>query len=346
MFPVGCGIFCALLALPISGQELASLPDDPQPQIQPSQSSTSGMGEVSGTVLDTNGDVIQGARVQLSRPGKPGALREVNSGAMGQFAFSGIEPGTYTVTVTGSGMSTVVSQPFELRADQPFVVPKVVLPVSGGSTSVTVLDQQGASIEQVHIAEQQRVLRVFPNFYSSFDWNAPPMMAKQKYSLALRSLFDPTTFVVVGGVAGAEQYKNVFPSFGGGLEGYGKRYGAAFATHASAELFTRAVYPSIFHDDPRYFVLGEDGTKRERAQHAIVSTFVTRGDNGRRKVNYSELLGKFSAAALSNAYFPEQERGGRLVLINGFADLGGTLLDNLFREFILSRMTSRAASRH
>ena len=41
------------------------------------------------------------------------------------------------------------------------------------------------------------------------------------------------TFLTTGALAGAEQYKNVFPSFGGGITGYGKRYAAAYANHAS-----------------------------------------------------------------------------------------------------------------
>jgi len=52
----------------------------------------------------------------------------------------------------------------------------------------------------------------------------------------------------------------------------------------------------MFHTDPRYFVMGRGSTK-ERAEHAIASTFVTRGDNRSRKVNYPEILGAFSAAA-------------------------------------------------
>ena len=61
---------------------------------------------VSGTVLDTNGDAIQGARVQLSEAGPPGTQREMKSGSTGQFAFSNLEPGTYIVTVSGDGMTT------------------------------------------------------------------------------------------------------------------------------------------------------------------------------------------------------------------------------------------------
>lgn len=334
-----------------SAQAGRILPDAPQPQADlqsasadaqtPYAPSSHADSTIAGTVLDTNGDVIQGARVRLLAADAPETLHEVKSGATGQFEFADLDPGTYIVKVSGDGLTTFVSKPITLRADQPVIVPKVVLSVAAATTSITVLDKEQASIEQVKIAEQQRVLKVFPNFYSSYDWNAPSMLAKQKYRLAARTLLDPVSFLTTAGIAGAEQYKNVFPSFGGGIEGYGKRYGAAYASHASAELLTRAVFPSVFHTDPRYFILGR-GTTQARAMHAIASTWVTRGDNGTHRINFPQILGGLSAAALSNAYFPAQERGLNLVLINGLGDLGGNMVDNLIREFLLSRVTTRS----
>ena len=298
---------------------------------------------ISGTVLDTNGDVIQGARVRLAEARTPGNEREMKSGPTGQFAFPNVEPGTYVITIRGEGMATFVSKEISLHADESLIVPNVVLGVAAATTSVTVMDKEQASIEQVRIAEQQRVLKVFPNFYSSYDWNAPTMLAKQKYRLAARTLIDPVSFLTTAGIAGAEQYKNVFPTFGLGIEGYGKRYGAAFASHASGELLTRAVFPSIFHTDPRYFIMGKDkGSAPTRAMHAVTSTWVTRGDDGGRRINFPEILGSLSAAALSNAYFPVRERGVNLLLINGLGGLGGNMVDNLIREFLLSPVTTRA----
>lgn len=347
MLEFGCVAGFAIASLAAQGGD--RLPDPPQPQTnsqaaaqaQGGSSSSAAAATISGTVMDGNGDVVQGARVDLSEAGGPGTLGEIRSGATGQFEFANLEPGTYVVTVWGNGMTKFVSEPIALRADEPVVLPNVVLRVASTSTTVTVMDKESASIAQVEIAEQQRVLKVFPNFYSSFDWNAPPMLAKQKYRLATRTLIDPVTFLTTAAVAGAEQNRNIFPSFGGGMEGYAKRYGTAYLNHASGEFLTRAILPAVFHSDPRYFVMGEGSTKA-RVAHAIGSTFVTRGDNGGRRINFPEILGDFGSAALSNAYYPAQERGGSLVLINGFGDLGGDILDNLFREFVLNRWTSRA----
>ena len=67
-----------------------------------------------------------------------------------------------------------------------------------------------------------------------------------------------------------------------------------------------------------------------------------RGDDGASRINSPQILGGLSAAALSNAYFPAQDRGANLVFVDGLGDLGGNMVDNLTREFLLSRITTRA----
>ena len=306
----------------------AALPDAPQPA-----------GSLSGTVIDTNRNVLQGARVTLADP-SGSVIRTVDSGSNGEFAFTGVPPGVYRLTVTAPGMSTFTSTQIPLHAGEVRIVPPVTLSVSGGTTSVTVSgNKEELAEEQVRIAVQQRIGGVIPNFYSTYDWNAPPMEAKQKFKLSIRSIIDPVSFLTVAGIAGAEQYKDVFPAYGGGIEGYGKRYGAALANHVSGNLLGRAVYPSIFHQDPRYFYKGK-GSIRSRALYAISAAVIARGDDGRWKPNYSRVLGNFSAAAISNLYYPASDRGGSLVVFNGLAGTGADAVGNLIREFVLKRITS------
>ena len=306
-----------------------ALPDAPQP----------GAGTISGTVIDTNRDVLQGARVTLAGPsGSP--IRSVESGNDGQFALTGLPPDVYTLTVTAPGMNTFTSPQISLHAAETQIVPAITLSVFGGSTSVTVNgNKEELSKQQVQIAVQQRLGGIIPNFYSSYDWSAPPMQAKQKFELGLRSVFDPVSFFTVAGAAGIQQYKNDFPAYGGGIEGYGKRYAAAFANNVSGTLLGRAVYPSIFHQDPRYFYKGK-GSIRSRALYAISAAVITRGDDGRWKPNYSLVLGSFTAAAISNLYYPASDRGASLVLFNGLASTGGHAASNLIREFVLKRITT------
>ena len=176
-------------SLSLTAQESA-LPSAPEPQQPASQSATeplqSGTGSISGTVMDPKGDVLQGAQVTLAGPSHSD-LRHVVSASDGQFAFTGLAPGSYKVTVTGPGMSTFTSTQIPLHASEARVMPPVTLTVSGGTTSVTVTgNKEELAEEQVHIAVQQRIGGVIPNFYSTYDWNAPPMQAKQKFQLSIR----------------------------------------------------------------------------------------------------------------------------------------------------------------
>lgn len=322
-----------------------SLPDTPQPsQITPPSGTNDSpqidTANLSGTVLDTNRNVLQGARVTLANL-SGSVVRTVDSGSNGQFGFTGLPPDIYKLTVTGPGMSAFTSTQFTLRAGESLIAPTVTLSVARETTSVTVTsgNKEELAQQQLRIAVQQRIGGVIPNFYSTYDWNAPPMQAKQKFQLSFRSIIDPVAFLAVAGIAGAEQYKGIFPAYGGGIEGYGKRYGAAFANHVSGTLLGRAVYPAIFHQDPRYFYKGK-GSIPSRGLYATSAAVLARGDDGRWKPNYSRILGNFSAAAISNLYYPASDRGLSLVLFNGLAGTGADAVANLIREFILKGITS------
>ena len=328
---------CAQQTSTLPSQQQA-FPDAPRPQQITDADNPHQAAILTGTVFDTNHDVLQGATITLA--GSSGLSRTVQSGNDGQFAFNGLPPDVYKLTASAPGMTSFTASEVSLRDGETRIVPPITLSVSGVITSVNVTsDPEQVSEQQMHIALQQRVGGVIPNFYSTYDWNAPPMLAKQKVQLSIRSIFDPVAMLSVAGLAGAEQYKNIFPAYGSGIEGYGKRYGAAFANHASGIFLGRAVYPAIFHQDPRYFYRGK-GSIRSRAFYAIAAAIIARGDNGEWQPNYSRVLGNFSAAAISNAYYPAADRGASLVLFNGLASTGADAAANLIREFLLKPITS------
>ncbi len=335
--PAWAVLFFVLVAVgAIHAQQPATAPQPAQAPAGAPQPAATGI--ISGTILDTNQDVVQGAKITLDSGGH---TRTATSGNDGQFTFGQLPPGDYRLIASGKSMSKFTSANIHVAPNTTVLVPAITLAFTAASTSITVTgDKEELSVQQVQIAESQRVLGVIPNFYSSYDWNAPPMLARQKYHLAFRSLFDPISFLEVAGIAGAEQYQNIFPAYGSGFEGYAKRYGAAFANHASGDILGRAVYPAIFHQDPRYFYMGK-GTVEKRALYAMSTAFVARGDDGRWRPNYSSILGDFSAAALSNLYYPKSDRGASLVLYNGLADIGANAVGNVIREFFLKDITSR-----
>ena len=301
---------------------------------------TAGSAAISGTVLDTNGSEVQDAHVVLKNLAGE-QTRSEQSNSDGEFNFTGLSAGNFELVVSGQGWGTFVSPEIQLRRGDFHIVPNVVLPVTSSAVVRVIAGREQLAEEQVHIAEQQRVLKIFPNFYSSYDWNAPPMGTRQKFQLSLRSLTDPVTFLGVAATAGFEQQANLFPGYGSGAQGYAKRYGAAYANDFTGDFLADAIFPSVFHQDPRYFYRGR-GSFGSRALYAISAAVMARSDSGRWEPNYSFILGSFSAGGISNLYYPAADRGAKLTLVNGLVDIGEHAGSNLVREFILKRFSSRA----
>jgi hypothetical protein len=134
------------------------------------------------------------------------------------------------------------------------------------------------------------------------------LSVKDKFVLFVRDAYDPGTFVSAGFNAGISQAKNDDAPFGQGAAGYGKRYGANYADQASFRFFKDFAYPSIFHEDPRYYRMAH-GSGTRRFFHALEHAFVAHRDNGNRMFNFSEWLGTASALSLSNVYHPGNQRG-------------------------------------
>src|SRR6185312_2454745 len=120
--------------------------------------------------------------------------------------------------------------------------------------------------QQIQKKEQsQRMLGVVPQFTVTDRRSAPPLMPNEKFHLFVKSAFDPAQFALVGLQAGISQAQDEFPDYGQGAEGYGKRYGAAFADQVSSGFFSNYLYPALFKDDPRYFRLGKGSTMHRLA---------------------------------------------------------------------------------
>ncbi len=192
---------------------------------------------------------------------------------------------------------------------------------------------------QVEEQETQRVLGIVPNYYSSYIWDAAPMTPKLKFKLGLRATTDPVSFLTAAGLAGVEQKHNTFPGYGQGTEGYAKRFGAAYADAFVGKMVSRAILPTILHQDPRYFYRGS-GSVPSRIFYALKAAVVTRGDNGRMQPNYSQVLGNFAASGISNLYRSPGDRTASLTFRNGLIMTAGGAVENLLREFLSRKLTS------
>jgi hypothetical protein len=156
------------------------------------------------------------------------------------------------------------------------------------------------------------VLGVLPNFRTTnVDQPIVPLRAKEKMLIAAKDSFYPTIFFVTAAFAGLGQIENLHPQFGQGLEGYAKRYGTGYADQAIGNLMTEGLFPTLLHQDPRYFRLGT-GSFMSRTGWAVKQIFVTRTDSGRHVFNASELVGNAAAASISMSYYGDYRTGHQL----------------------------------
>lgn len=186
--------------------------------------------------------------------------------------------------------------------------------------------------EELKEEERQRILGIVPNFNTSNINNAAPLSPGQKFQLALRGAVDPFQFVAAALDAGYSQWRNDFVGYGHGGQGYAKRFGAAYADQFSGAIWGNAVFPSLLHEDPRYFRKGE-GTFKHRLLYSLATTVWTKNDNGTWGPNYANVLGNLAAGGLSNVYYPATDRGLALTFERAATVTAEGAIGAIFDEF-------------
>lgn len=225
-----------------------------------------------------------------------------------------------------------------------------------GSVAGSVAASQQMPVLSVHeraereLREQgrQRVVGIVPAFNTSYRMNAAPLTVSQKFKLALRSVSDPEEFAeafVTGG------YKEVFDGdrtkvkgtplyrrengtgFEWGPSGYFERVGAGYLDSFDSTMLGKAIFPSLLHQDPRFFRLGHGAVVR-RLLYAASTSFVCKHDSGRWEPNYSKVLGNIAAGEISNFYYPSGDAGAFTLTLNTamIQTVEGSL-KTIFQEF-------------
>jgi hypothetical protein len=312
-----------------------TLPDAPGEQTPDQQSGAS----LSGTVTDPRGAYLPGATVTLEGP-SPSLPLTLATDDTGSFTFATLPPGTFKLTIKSPGFANWVATGIVLLANQSQQLQRLQLQIASANTNVDVVfTRHDLADEQVHQQEKQRVLGIVPNFYVTYNWNAVPLTTKQKFKLAFRSAVDPVAFLGAGFAAGLEQWDDGYSGYGQGAQGYGKRFGASYTDAFDGTMLGGAVFPSLLHQDPRYFYKGT-GTIRSRILYAISTVVICKGDNGRWQPNYSNVLGSLAGAGISNLYYPSTDRhGAELTIRNALIGTASGSIGALFQEFLLKKIS-------
>ena len=178
----------------------------------------------------------------------------------------------------------------------------------------------------------KHIFFIIPNFRTApYPVHYEPLTPKEKFKIDALDTLDRGTVALAAAFAGESQLSNSNRSFGQGVEGYAHYLVTAYADFAIGNFMTEGVYPSLLHQDPRYFRRGKGG-KWSRLGYSAGQIFWTHGDSGHGQVNFSELAGNSTAVAISMAYYPENRD-----VADGVSKLGSQLavdmLSNILKEF-------------
>lgn len=199
------------------------------------------------------------------------------------------------------------------------------VPIQPGTLAIS---HDTASVQM----ESKRIFGIVPNYRTSPSLDGfEPLTPGEKLKIATEDSFDRGTFVLAGLFAGEAQLTNANRSFGQGAAGYGRYFGTSFADFAIGDYMTEAIYPSLLHQDPRYFRRGAGGGW-SRFGYAVGQILWTHGDSGNSQFNYSELIGNSTAVAISNAYYSNNRTASNAVGKLGM-QLGVDAAANVLKEF-------------
>jgi len=194
-------------------------------------------------------------------------------------------------------------------------------------------------------SEHKRILFIIPN-YRTYPTLNPyvPISSGEKFKLAARDSFDPGTFLLAGVLGGLGQWNNSNPSYGQGAAGYGRYFGASYGDLVIGNFMTVGVFPSLLHQDPRYFRRGT-GSTVSRIGYAVSQIFRTHNDSGRIQFNYSEIFGNATAAGISTAYRPDNRNMGD-VASTWATQIGLDAVGNVLKEFWPDIQSKRPGKHH
>jgi hypothetical protein len=193
------------------------------------------------------------------------------------------------------------------------------MPANGGNSSL--VQPQG-----------KRILGIIPNYRTSPSLNEfEPLTSGQKFKVASEDAFDRSTFALAAFFAGEAQLTNANRSFGQGAAGYGRYFGTALAGFVIGDYMTEGIFPSLLHQDPRYFQRGT-GSGWSRLGYAVDQIFWTHGDSGNTEFNFPEVIGNSTAVAISNAYYADNRTASDAVSKLGM-QLGVDMAGNILKEF-------------
>ncbi|WP_433975173.1 hypothetical protein [Tunturiibacter lichenicola] len=194
--------------------------------------------------------------------------------------------------------------------------------------------KEGRSAAFDATAVRRRILATRSDITIYPGQTAPPLSAHDKEVMGFKQSF--TLFSLIGWTtsAGYTHLVNGSPNYGTDSGAFGERLGAAALRNTSQNIFGNVVFAPLFHEDPRYYKMGKGHSFFKRVVYSATRAVVTRADDGHATPNYSLISGRVFGAALTNAYYPQTNRGFTQTLETFGTSMGGAATGFVVTEFL------------
>ena len=167
---------------------------------------------------------------------------------------------------------------------------------------------------------------------------ADPTTVHDKVASGLKnsvSLFSATGWLAS---AGWKQLTDGSPNYGTDSGAFGQRLGAAAIHGISNGVFSNSLFASIFHEDPRYYVMGSGHPFLKRLVYAGSRSIITRTDSGHSTPNLALFAGNGAGSALTVTYFPAKNTTFGEVAQTFGSSIGGSALGFVVDEFLVDAL--------
>jgi len=158
-----------------------------------------------------------------------------------------------------------------------------------------------------------------------------PMNGREKFRHYLRTTYGPGSLGYTAFTAGIAQARGSVNEWGGGMEGYGKRYASSLGQKA----VSRSIWQGLgflMHEDPRYFRSNRSGIG-SRTLYAASQSFISHKDSGGTRFGFTKLAGALGGGAISRQWYPDRYHTTEDYLIGGGVSMGWNMARNVFSEF-------------
>jgi hypothetical protein len=164
---------------------------------------------------------------------------------------------------------------------------------------------------------------------------AQELSAPEKIVFSFTLVARPITVLPALYSAGYEQLFLTDPKYGHDAGAFGEKFGAAMLRDASVRVFSNGIFAAAFHQDPRYYRIAH-GSIVHRGLLSARQAIIRRGDDGSDQFNYSGIVGRAAAAALTTTYYPEPSVTGKVVGLTFLTSIATDAGGNLVVEFLPS----------